>query len=201
MAVTAAFVVYLAGAGLAPVFLELLDEGAGYLVTEDQDFYHERNSTKGLASNLVDEMKERSENHPVPLMPNLTELLQEIRIPFTLDTTQIFNSVRAQQSEYIEELVSSHGFELHGSAEGQVDCFATEEARKVYFTFSLTQPRRDATETGRRDGKLKFEGAGFLNPDTRETSDVQLSRTRLDYPDWEWPSGGPASGSVFIVAH
>lgn len=181
--------------------LELLDEDDVYLVTEDQDFYHERNSTKGLASNLVDEMQERSENHQVKLVPNLTELLEEIRIPFKLDTTQIFNSVRAQQSEHIEELLSSHGFELYGSAEGQVDCFATEEAQKVYFTFSFTQPCRDVTETGRRDGKLKFQGSGFLNPDTRETSEVQLSRTRLDYPDWEWKPGGPASGSVFVSAH
>ena len=181
--------------------LELLDEGDVYLVSEDKDFYTGKDYKNGLAGELVDEMKQRSEKHEVKLVPNLTELLEEIRIPFELDTTQIFNSVRAQQSEHIEELLSSHGFELYGSAEGQVDCFATEEAQKVYFTFSFTQPCRDVTETERRDGKLKFEGSGLLNPDTRETSEVQLSRTRLDYPDWEWKPGGPARGSVFVSAH
>ena len=141
--------------------LELLDEGDVYLVTEDQDFYDERNYTKGLASELADELKERSETRQVKLVPHLKDLLEEIRVPFEPDTTQIFNAIKTQRGKVVTELLTSHEFDLYGSIEGKVDCFATEDAQRVYFDFSFTQPCRDATESKRRDGKLQFKDSAF----------------------------------------
>ena len=46
---------------------------------------------------------------------------------------------------------------------------------------------------------LKVKGVGFVDPLTKNTSDVQLSNVRLDYPEWE--PGRGARGSVYVSAH
>ncbi len=181
--------------------LDLLEEGDVYLVSEDKAFYHEQNYTKGLATELVKEMEQRSNSRRVLLMPNLTQLMEEIRVPFELDTIQLYNDVKDQRREEVEELLTSHGFELIGCAERQVECFATEEAQKVYFTFNFAQPCQDVTGAGRREGKLQFLGIGFLDAETKQIREVHMSRILLDYPDWKPKSGGPARGTVFASGH
>ena len=179
--------------------LELLNEGDVYLVSEDKDFYQQRDYTKGMASTLIEEMQQRSATCVVKLKRNLEQLLAEIRMPIRLNSSQIFESIRAQESETVEDILMSHGFELCGGVEGEVNCFATEEAKKIYFTFSLTHSCRDSTGAGRSDGELKLKGSGFLDPETKKPTEVQLSNIRLEYPDWK--SGGPARGTVFVSAH
>ena len=179
--------------------LELLDEDDVYLVSEDKDFYHDRDYTKGLAGELVKEMQQRSKTQKVKLIQNLTQLLDEIRMPTELDTVQLFNSVKVKEGEIIEELLSSNGFKLFDRVEGEINCFATEEAHKLYFTFSLVHPCQDITGAGRRNGELKLKGTGFLNPETEKISEAQLLHILLDYPDWE--VGGAARGIAFVSAH
>lgn len=179
--------------------LELLSEGDVYLVSEDKDFYYEKKYKKGLAPELIKEMQDQSKTREVKLIPNLTELLNEIRIPIQLDDKELFDSIMVQQREIVEEILHSNGFELRGRVKGEVNCFVTEEAQKISFTFSFIHPCQDSTGTGRRPGELKLEGSGFLNPETKETNEVQLSNTLLEYPDWE--SGGPSRGAVFLSGH
>ena len=175
--------------------LELLNEGDVYLVSEDKDFYSERNYEKGMAPELAKEMQQRSKTYKVTLRQNLTRLLAEIGMPIRLNCSQIFESILAQESEAVEDILMPHEFELCGGVEGDVNCFATEEAETVYFTFSLAHPCRDSTGVGRRDGELKLKGSGFLDPETKTPTKVQLSNIRLEYPDWK--SDGPARGVVF----
>ena len=181
--------------------LELLSEGDVYLVSEDKCFYEKNDYTKGLASELIEEMQQRSESHHVELRRSLKELLHDIRMPTRLDNGELFKSIQTQESETIEELLISHGFELCGGVAGNVDCYGTEEAQRVYFQFNFTHPCQDSTGAGRRQGKLKLKGSGFLNPETKEINEVQLSNILLDYPDWEWQEGGPSRGAVFLSMH
>ena len=74
----------------------------------------------------------------------------------------------AQESEAVEDILMPHEFELCDGVEGDVNCFATEEAETVYFTFSLAHPCRDSTGAGRRDGELKLKGSGFLDPESEQ---------------------------------
>lgn len=181
--------------------LELLSEGDVYLVSEDKCFYKQNNYTKGLASELVEEMQQQSKIHRVELRRDLGALLHDIRMPTRLDNSELFKSIQAQESETIEELLVSHGFELFDCVAGNVVCYATEKAQKVYFQFNFTHPCQDSTGAGRRQGELKLKGSGFLNPGTKEINEVQLSNILLDYPDWERQEGGPSRGSVFLSTH
>ena len=179
--------------------LELLSEGDVYFVSEDKDFYQGKNYKNGLALELIKEMRHQSKTRKVKLMPDLTQLLEDIRIPIQLDDKELFDSIMVQQSEIVEEILYSNRFELCGRVAGEVKCFVTEEAQRISFTFSFVHPCQDSTGTGRRPGELKLEGSGFLNPETMDTNEVQVSRILLDYPDWE--AGGPTRGAVSVSAH
>ena len=179
--------------------LELLDEGDVYLVSEDKDFYEGRNYRDGLARELVDEMRQRSETRRVRLVRDLPQLLQGIQIPTKLNIALLFKSIKAQENERIQELLIPNGFELCGCVEGEVKCFATEEAKKAYLTFSFVHPCQDSTGAGRQKGELVLKGSGFFNQDKKTVIEAKLSKISLDYPDWE--PGGPPKGTVFVSAH
>ena len=179
--------------------LDLLSEDDVYLVSEDKDFWEKGDYTRGLASELVAEMKLRTRTRQVVIKRNVTELLDEIRVPVELDNTHIFEAVAQVHGETIEELLESHGFALCDLIDGDVSYFATEHAHIVYFTFDYCQRCRDSTAAGRQDGDLQVKGVGFIDLQTKTTTDMQLSNILLDYPDWK--AGGRARGTVFLSAH
>lgn len=179
--------------------LDLLDEGNVYLVSKDKDFYELRDYNKGLAKALEQEVKQRSQTWQVKLMPCLSELLEEIRTPIEVNSDQIFKSVMAYRNEDIKELLTANGFDLCGFAKGEVACFATEEAQKIWVEFSFSHLCQDATGAGRDAGVLKLEGSGFLESETKYLYEVRLSRIRLDYPDSK--PGGPTQGLISVSAH
>ncbi len=175
--------------------LELLQEGDVFFVTQDTDFYEQKSYEKGLASELVSEMKECSDVNRVLLKKDLNDLLSEIRVPMKLSMVQIFESIRDQEGDAVTELLLQNGFETVGSVRGEVHCFATDNADQVYFDFRLIQSCRDSTGAGRTTGELKLKGTGFLDPKTNCPTEVTLSNVLLDYPDWK--PGGTARGMVF----
>ena len=179
--------------------LELLSEGDVYFVSEDSDFFDNADFRKGLASELILEMESKSKKHKVFLKRTLADLLEEIQMPFELGKHQIFDEIFKSCHEDIDELLNSHGFIIGDSIEGDLSYFATESADRVYFTFNLARHCQDSTPAGRQECVLKVKGVGFVDPQTKETSDMQLSNIRLDYPEWE--PGGVARGSVYVSAH
>ena len=178
--------------------LELLGDGDVYFVSDDRDFYMDRKYCGGLAAELIEEVKEQPGTSQVKLFRNLTELLEEIRQPIDVDKMEVFRFAREEGSEDIDDILSGNGFATDGSADGNVACFATENADEVYFTFEFRQRCVDSTDAGRRSAVLKLEGSGSLNPVTKDISRIRVSQIRLDYPDWE--SGGPRRGALFASA-
>lgn len=179
--------------------LELLTEGDVYFISQDTDFFENSDFTKGLASELIQEMEAKSVKHKILLKRNLIDLLEEIQIPFELSKNEIFDEVYQSRHTDIDELLNSNGFIVGSNINGDLNCFATERADRVYFIFDLMRNCHDATSAGRQECVLKVKGVGFVDPQTKETSDVQLTRIRLDYPDWE-PSG-VARGAIYLSTH
>lgn len=179
--------------------LELLSEGDVYFVSEDLDFFENANFRKGLASELIQEVEEKSEKHKVYLKQNLGDLLEEIRMPFRLRKHHVFDEIYKSRHKDIDKLLDSNGFIIGDSMEGDLSCFATERADRVYFMFDLLCNCQDATSAGRQECVLRVKGIGFVDPQTKDISDVQLTKIRLDYPDWE--PGGVARGVVYLSAH
>ena len=136
-------------------------------------------------------MESKSTKHKVFLKRTLAELVEEMQIGFELSKLEIFEKVYKSQHEDLDELLESNGFVMGN--------FATERADRVYITFDLARHCEDSTQNGRNECELKVRGVGFVDPKTKETSDVQLSHVRLDYPEWQ--PGGPARGSIYVSAH
>ncbi len=179
--------------------LELLSEGDVYFITEDSDFFEKADFNRGLASELIQEMDSESTKHKVFLKRTLADLVKEIHTSFDLCKFHIFEEVYKSWHVDLDELLESNSFVMGENIEGKIKYFATERADRVYFTFDLTRHCEDSTQEGRNECELKVKGVGFVDPRTKETSDVQLSPVRLDYPEWE--PGGPARGSAYVSAH
>ena len=179
--------------------MDLLDEDDVFLVSEDKDFYSQRDYAHGLATELKAEISQSGKKRQVELKSDLEQLLDEIRVPVVFNLMEIYKSICEKESDAVNEILSSNGFELFGCVESDVACFATEDARRVFITFSFVNPCQDRTGTGRRPGKLTLKGSVFLDPQTSQTHEVQLSKIGLDYPDWK--PDGPSRGTVFLSAH
>lgn len=179
--------------------LDLLIEDDVYLVTKDTDYYEQRKYENGMAHELIREMEQRSQEHQVILVRSMEELLAEISIPTNLTSEQVFGLLAAEDRETMNEILASNGFDLCGDVKGDVKCFATEKADRMYFTFTLTHPCKDSTDSGRSPGDLRIDGYGFLDPNRGTAEEIGVSRVSLVYPDWE-PSGIPR-GVVNLSAH
>ena len=179
--------------------LELLPEDDVYFVSNDSDYYENGKFEEGLASELALEMQRTSEVHKVFLKRTLSELLDQIQVPFELSRHQIFHQISQSRQQDIDELLDSHGFIVGDIIEGDLAYFATERADRVFFTFDLARHCQDATPAKREEGVLKLKGVGFVDPKSMKSTDVQLSNVRLDYPEWE--PGRGARGSVYVSAH
>ena len=179
--------------------LDLLDKGDVYLVSEDKDFFEERNYEKGLAKELVNEMNQRSKKYRINLLHNLTTLLEEIQVSIDLDKAHVFEMIAAHSKEQLQEILRGHGFEPFGEVTGKLNFFATEIPTEVYFRFNFERSCSDTTDSARRAGVLRIEGSGFIDPETSEATEIHLLRTRLDYPDWE--PGGPPLGTAPLAVH
>lgn len=179
--------------------LDLLDNGDVYLVSEDKDFFEERNYEKGLAKELVKEMNQRSKQYRIKLLHDLTTLLEEIQVSIDLDKAHVFEMIATHSKEQLQELLCDHGFEPVGEVTGKLTFFATETPNEVYFRFNFERSCRDITDSSRRAGVLGIEGSGFIDPETNEATEIHLLRTHLDYPDWK--PGDPRLGTVSLSAH
>ena len=117
--------------------LELLEEGDVYLVSEDTDFYEGRRYENGLATELKMEVEELAATGTLTLRQDVTDLLEKLRRPIEITPGEIFDAVSELHRESIDELLTSHRFEIHGDVDGTVRYYATEDARKVHFEFDL----------------------------------------------------------------
>ena len=176
--------------------LQLLSEGDVHFVTDDKAFYENEDYGKGLAAELVQEMQETSQDNQVFIRRNLSELLEEIKMPLELNKQLVLEEIIKSRKEEIDELLNLHDFRMNDSMDGDINCFATEMPNQAYFTFDLERKCQDFTQEGRKDGVLIIKGSGFIDTESKIVADVKLSNIRLDYPDWQ--PGGPSRGTVFL---
>ena len=177
--------------------MELLKENDVYLVSEDTGFYQHKDYKQGLKKVLKKEI--RAFDNKLFLFDNLDQLLEEIEEDTAITNDAIVEAILDRDRTTIFKILRDHGFEICGPSEGTPTCFITEKANLIYFTFDLTQPCRDITGQGRRNGELKLKGKGMFNFDIAEIADVQNDHIRLSYPDWTPES--PLRGVASVAAH
>ena len=171
--------------------LELLSEGDVYLVTKDSDFYEQSKVDSGeLASELVEEVKEKSERHNLVLLPSLSHLMKKIKVPFVVRKKEIFGKIYESYEEIILSLLFDHGFVIEDdNIEGELKCYATEKSEIIFFSCYLEKSCSDIGPTDRQPCKLKVRAQGYLSASSKELSDLRVSSIILDFTNYQQEDG------------
>ena len=163
--------------------LELLKDNDVCLVSEDKDFYENRDYKEGLASNLCRESEKYP--HKFRIMPDLDQLLKEIRKKVKIDNDSIWEGVFDEERERIQEILHETGFVLGEPPNIEVKLFATEMAAQLYVKFEISRQCEDATNQGRENATLHIRGDGSYDTEKQKFHGICSSGERLLYADVE----------------
>lgn len=159
--------------------LALLASDPVVLVTSDKAFYQDRDSDKGLASNL--DMEARQFPNPLRIVPTLSALLQTLRTTVTLDEEKLAHAFLTQHKESVYGTLSQLGFDLGTRESLTYTLFATENPTVLFLEFSMTYACTDIREEGRKNAVLFLKGDGSYMPTTGTFSDLRNFGEHLKY--------------------
>lgn len=151
--------------------VKLLEQDDVYLVTSDKAFYKDRNSTKGLAPNLAEEISQAK--HSVKLVSSLLELLQELQTEVTVNEEALAEAFFDKNQQSINDILSRNGFELGKRLRVNKTLYATERPSFLYIEFTMEYDCKDAIEENRTDAILVLRGDGSYRADTGGFEDLR----------------------------
>lgn len=138
------------------------------LVTNDKAFYRDRAYEKGLAPNLLDETKNLP--NQLRILPNLSDLLDVIQAPISLDEEQLQTAIFGAFGESINGTLARTEFSLGARQNVTYKLFATENPTELFLDFSMAISCSDAREEGRTNALLNLKGDGLYSPTERAYS-------------------------------
>ncbi len=161
--------------------VDLLRESDVYLVTADKAFFEEREYRKGLAKNLLQEASAAA--HQLILLPNLGELLRNIRSTVKPDESNLVNEVLRIRSDSVHSIVDRAGYRLGNEPRVDVRVYATESAAQLYLEFQMEFGCEDASGKGRAKGTLEIRGDGSYDTSSKEYVNLRSHGEKFTYTD------------------
>lgn len=149
------------------------------LVTNDKAFYKDRAYEKGLAPNLLDEMKHLP--NQLRILSSLSDLLGVIQARVPLDEDQLQTAVLDAFGESINGTLARTGFSLDARKNVTYKLFATENPIELFLEFSITISCSDARGEGRTNAFLNLKGDGLYSPTNRTFSALRNFGEHLAY--------------------
>lgn len=162
----------------------LLESDDVYLVTADKAFYHDRDLTKGLARNLVDELS--AATHKLTLLPSLSELVAGLRIQLAIDEDCLAATFIAQNKKSIDGILAGNGFELGARIKVNRVLYATENPGNLFIEFTIAYEAKDISGDSRMDCILTLRGDGLFETGTASFKELRNFGEELRFQ----PSGG-----------
>ena len=163
--------------------VELLKEADVYLVTDDTDFYQDKQNKTRLASNLHEEV--RNYQHKLRLIPSLGELLKSIKQNVEVDDANIWKDIWEGSAEQIQKPLNEAGFYLEGLPDISKNLFLTEDSTRLYVEFDIQCRCLDETNQGRLDAILQLKGSGSYDTANENFLNIRLSNLHFQYSDEE----------------
>ena len=177
--------------------LRLLDEDDVLLATADTAFYANRQYERGLAENLLAELKGKARQ--LRIVPFVTEVLKQVESNFCVDEAWLASALQERWRADRGSFLSKPGLEIAGAPAVQTNLFATENPELLYFTYALEIPCNDLTGEGRGNLKLSITGNGTLRPTSREIVETRVDGETLSFTKPDGTDGSMRIG--YIVAH
>lgn len=156
--------------------LDLSDKGEVHFITDDKDFFQDRDPTKGLAAELKADVD--AANKPILVHYGLDKYLEEIQeeIP-ELDRGEIANLLKDSLIDQLLERAAGKDYQLGELSSFKIDAFVTERPHLLAVEFRLEFEAFDvpAADTGELlDGIEIVEGSCSYDTADRDVRDIQL---------------------------
>ena len=149
----------------------LLSEGNVHLVTEDKAFYENRQYSKGLVSNLKNEIAASDNN--LFLYSSLHDLLKSIQSDVAISPEDLLECFLEKHKESVNRTLDRVGFEVGCIEDAVISSFATESPSLLYIEFELSLNCNAVIDDGRVNGRLILKGDGQLDLDAGTYSELR----------------------------
>lgn len=159
--------------------VELLKTDDVILVSGDQGFYQNRDTSKGLALNLKDEISES--NHSFKLLPSLNLLLASLRTEVKLDEHELVDEFIRVKQVSVEGILHGNGFVMGNLEKLDYKLYATGNPNRLYVEFSIFLDAKDISGQNRKDGLITLKGDGYYIKDVGTYEDMRGLGDTLDF--------------------
>lgn len=149
----------------------LLSKGDVHLVTEDKAFYQDRQYSKGLVSNLKNEIASFENN--LFLYSSLHDLIKSIQSDVAILPEDLLKSFLENNEESVNRTLERVGFEIGDIEDSVISSFATESPSLLYVEFELLITCNAVIDDGRSNGRLMLSGDGQLDLDAGTYSELR----------------------------
>lgn len=159
--------------------LALLDDDDVILVTSDKAFFEGDDLKRGLSKELQSEAAAKP--HTLRLLSELTELLDDVRVPISVDPSKLLAAFRASEGSTFASLLDRNGFYEGALLNCSTQLYATSDASKLHLEFQLELEAKDATGQDRTGGVLRITGNGLYAPRQSAFEVLQSEGEELRY--------------------
>lgn len=159
--------------------LALLDEDHVILVTSDKAFFEGDDLKRGLTKDLRSEVALKP--HNLTLLSELSELLDEVRVPVEVEPAMLLSALRASEGATFASLLARNGFSEGGLLKCFSNLFATSDASKLYLEFQIELEAVDTAGHGRTGGVFSVSGNGMFSPRQLALEALQSGGEELRY--------------------
>lgn len=149
------------------------------LITNDKAFYRDRTYDKGLAPNLLKEIKHLPNS--LRILSSLSELLSVIQRPVLLDENELQAAFLRSFNDSVNGNLARTGFSLGTRQNVTYKLFATENPTELFLEFALFISCDDMRGEGRTSASLHIKGDGLYSPTSREFSSLRNFEEYLTY--------------------
>lgn len=172
---------------------KLLDGDEVILVTKDRGFYQDKDSAKGLASNLLKEIEHKK--NKLRVLSTIADLLEAVRVEVTIPGSALALTILQQKQHDFFPLLAKHQFAPRKSLSIQQSLFGTENPARVYVTFEMSIDCRKSTDDLEVDGVLRMSGDATFDVTSKSFNEIQIRRVELNHKN---PDGTDAKHSIII---
>lgn len=173
----------------------LLEQDDVSLVTNDKAFFANRDYTKGLATNLANEVSDKAKSFKI--FASLSELIGELKIELSIDRQVLVNTLLTKQKTSIEGLLARTSYRLGEASHVEYSAYVTENPNLLYLEFTVEIVAHDATAESRPDGSLVLRGDANLITESATYEGVRVWEEELSYNEQD---GGHRTSNKTLYA-
>lgn len=159
--------------------LGLLDSADVHLVTKDKAFYKGMDLKQGLDHQLLAEASKKP--HHLHIYPELTGLLQSIRIDVDIDHDLLLAAFLEQNQGSVDRMLARFSFSFLEKYSFSILPFATGDPNALHIEFEYEIRCVPLEADGRSDGVLSLKGDATYNPQTGKFSNVRNFGEKFTY--------------------